>query len=111
IHALRTVLADGIARAAAHYRCPTSLADADDTAASIVAWARSQQLTEVAAFAPTVGPVSDLVPSLSKHLAELRIRLTFIQRASDANAFALASAGFFPFWKKMSRQLCSDFAA
>ena len=105
ITALRTVLADGIARAAAYYRCSATLTDADDTATSIGAWARSQQLTEVVAFAPTVGPVGDLVPRLSKHLAEQGIRLTFIQRPSDAHAFALASAGFFPFWEKMSRHL------
>jgi deoxyribodipyrimidine photo-lyase len=90
IHALRTVLADGIARAAARYRCPATLTDADDTATSIGAWARSQQLMEVVAFAPTVGPVRDIVPRLSSQLAELGIRLTFIQRASDTHAFALA---------------------
>ncbi len=107
IRALRAVIADGIARAAAHYRCPATLTDADDTAANIGAWARSQQLMEVVAFAPTVGPVRDIVPRLSKQLAESGIRLTFIQRASDAHAFALASAGFFPFWEKMSRHLRS----
>ncbi len=111
IRALRTVLADGIARAAAHYRCPSTLTDAEDTAASIGAWARSQQLTEVVAFAPTVGPVRDLVPRLSTLLADSGFRLTFIQRASDAHAFSLAYAGFFPFWEKMSRHLLSDFAA
>jgi len=42
----------GVARAAAYYRCPATLTDADDTAAGIVAWARSQQLTEVVGFAP-----------------------------------------------------------
>lgn len=107
IHALRTVLADGIARAAAHYRCPAALADSDDTAASIGAWALSQQIAEVVAFAPTVGPVRDIVPRLSNQLAESGIRLKFIQRESDAHAFALASAGFFPFWEKMSRHLQS----
>jgi deoxyribodipyrimidine photo-lyase len=111
IRALRTVLADGITRAADHYRGPATLTDVDDTAASIGAWARSQQLMEVVAFAPTVGPVRDLVPRLSKQLAESGIRLTFIQRAADAHAFAFASAGFFPFWEKMSRHLRSDFAA
>ena len=84
IAALRTVLGDGIARAAAHYRCPATLYDADDTAAGIVAWARSQQLTEVVGFTPTVGPVGDLIPRLSKQLAGLGIRLTLIQRESDA---------------------------
>ena len=105
IHTLRTVLAAGIARAAAHDRCPAALTDADDTAASLGAWARSQQLTEVVAFAPTVGPVRDIVPRLSTQLAEMRIRLTLIQRASDAHAFSLANAGFFPFWEKMSLHL------
>ncbi len=108
IRALRTVLADGVARAAAHYRCPTALTDADDTATSICAWARSHQLTEVVAFAPTVGPIRDIVPRLLNQLAETGTRLTFIQRASDAHAFSLASAGFFPFWEKMSRHLRSD---
>ena len=111
IRALRTVLADGIARAGAHYRCCAALTDVDDTAASIAAWARSQQLVEVVAFAPTVGPVRDIIPRLSNQLAELGIRLTLIKRASDAHAFSLASAGFFPFWEKMSRHLRSDFAA
>ncbi len=111
IRALRTALTDGITRAAAHYGCPSTLADAGDTAASIVAWARSQQLTAVGAFAPTVGPVRDIVPRLSNQLAESGIRLTLIQRASDAHAFRLANAGFFPFWEKMSRHLRSDFTA
>ena len=107
IQALHTVLADGIARAGAHYGCPAVLTDVDDTAAGIGAWARSQQLSEVVAFAPAVGPVRDGVPRLSNQLAEWGIRLTFIQRASDAHAFAFAGAGFFPFWEKMSRYLRS----
>lgn len=111
IHALRTVLADGIARAEAHYRCPAALTDADDTAEGIVAWARSHQLTEVVAFAPAVGPVGDVAPRLSKQLAELGIPLTLIQRESDAHAFRLASGGFFPFWEKMSRHLRTNFSA
>lgn len=105
IRALRTVLADGIARAAAHYGCPAFLTDVEETAAGIAAWAQLQRLTEVVAFAPTVGPVRDLVPVLSQRLAELDIRLTLIRRDSDTHAFGLANAGFFPFWKKMSRQL------
>ena len=105
INALRTVLGDGIARAEAHYQCPSALTDADDTAAGLGDWARSHRLTEVVAFAPTVGPVRDLVPRLSSQLAELGIRLTLIQRPSDAHAFALAGAGFFPFWTKMGKHL------
>ncbi len=105
IAALRTVLGDGIARAAAHYRCPAALLDADDTATSLTEWARSQHLAEVVAFAPAVGPIHDLIPRLSQHLDQSSIRLTLIQRPSDALAFSLAGGGFFPFWEKMSRHL------
>ena len=99
--ALETVLGDGLTRAAAHYRCPAELL-ADENLAE---WAASQQLAEVVAFAPTVGPVLDLLPRLSSELREKGIKLTLIRRASDVHAFGLAGAGFFPFWEKMSRHL------
>ena len=109
IRVLRTVLADGLARAGAHYGRPAILADADDSVASIGAWARSERLTEVGAFAPSVGPVGDLIPRLVGELAGTGIRLTLIRRASDSQAVALASGGFFPFWEKMSRHLGVQF--
>lgn len=105
IHALRIVLADGVRRAAAYFGCPADLMDADDMATGVVAWARAQRLREVIAFAPNVGPVGDRVPYLAEQLAALDIGLTLIRRESDAHAFALATAGFFPFWEKMSRHL------
>jgi hypothetical protein len=105
IRALHTVLADGIARAKSHYGCPASVADVAETTAGIVAWAQLHRLTEVVAFAPTVGPIRDFVPRLSQRLAELDIRITLVRRDSDAHAFSLANAGFFPFWEKMSRHL------
>jgi hypothetical protein len=105
IHTLRTVLADGVARAAAHYRCRAERIDADDTVTGIVEWARTQQLGEVVAFAPSVGPVGDLVPRLGKQLASVGVDLTLVQRPSDAHAFSLSAAGFFPFWEKMGRHL------
>ena len=109
IAALRAVVSDGIARAASHYRCPAQLSEVDDTGAAIVAWARSEQLAEIVAFAPNVGPVGEVGPRLSEHLARRAIRLTLIQRESDTHAFRLASAGFFPFWEKMSAHLRANF--
>ena len=106
IATLRAVLGDGIARATAHYRCPCALLDADDTATRLTEWARSHHLAEVVAFAPAVGPIRDLIPRLSHQLDHAGIRLTLIQRPSDALAFSFAGAGFFPFWQKMSVQLC-----
>ena len=103
--ALRTVVAEGLARAADHYRCPTARIDAARPVVSLAEWASAPQLTTVVAFAPTVGPVGDLIPQLSEQLAARGIRLTLIQRPSDAHAFALAGAGFFPFWEKMGKHL------
>ena len=98
---LRKVTLDGLARAATHYRCPASLVERD----TLAEWACSHQLTEVIAFTPTVGPMLDLVPSLSTELSMQGIKLTLIRRPSDAHAFALAGAGFFTFWEKMSQHL------
>ena len=105
IAALHDVLGDGLARAAAHFQCPTLLSKDADPAASICTWAAAQSLAEVAAFAPTVGPVADLVPRLRQLLTSAGITLTLLRRASDAHVFTLAGAGFFPFWEKMSRHL------
>lgn len=105
IAALGDVLADGLARAAAHFQCPTMLSKDADPAASLCAWATTHALDEVAAFAPTVGPVADLVPRLRQLLTAAGITLTLLRRASDAHAFTLAGAGFFPFWEKMSHHL------
>jgi hypothetical protein len=46
-----------------------------------------------------------LLPKISQHLNNLGIQLTLIRRESDTQAFALAGAGFFPFWEKMSLHL------
>jgi deoxyribodipyrimidine photo-lyase len=103
----RTVLADAVTRASAHYCCPATLIPVEDPVAGVVAWAQSQSLTNIVAFAPPVGPVHDLVPALAAQLAGQGIRLTRVQRASDSHAFSLASSGFFPFWEKLSRHLRS----
>jgi len=105
IAALGDVLADGLARAAVHFQCPTVLGRDADAAACLGTWAASHALDEVAAFAPTVGPVADLVPRLRQILTSAGVTLTLLRRASDAHAFTLAGAGFFPFWEKMSRHL------
>lgn len=107
IRSLRGVLADGVKRAATHYPCPAALTDGDDVPGSMVTWAEAHGLSEVVALAPTVGPVADLVPQISKQLAERGVRLQLVRRPSDAHVFGLAQAGFFPFWEKLSRQLSS----
>ena len=105
IAALRTVVADGLARTSAHFHCPGTLIECDDPWSGLVAWAQSHKLAEVVAFAPMVGPINERVPRFGTQLAENGIRLTLLQRSSDAFAFSLAGAGFFPFWARMSQHL------
>jgi deoxyribodipyrimidine photo-lyase len=105
IDSLQKILVDGVQRSAAHYRCATSMIESANTAISLGDWAQKNELNEVVAMAPTVGPIHDLLPQLRSHLHSLGIKLTLIRRESDSHAFALAGAGFFPFWEKMSRHL------
>jgi deoxyribodipyrimidine photo-lyase len=105
IAAQEEALADGLARSAAYFSCPTEQSTHADPAACLAAWASKHGLEEVVAFAPTVGPVADLLPSVRQRLDNSGVALTLIRRASDAHAFELAGSGFFPFWEKMSHHL------
>ena len=105
IASLRAVTQDGLDRAAAHFACPATIVEAEDPVLGLGAWAKEAGLTEVVAFAPLIGPVHDILPRLKLRLAELDIRLNLIRRPSDVKAFSFATAGFFPFWQKMSRHL------
>ena len=105
IIALRTVLGDGLARAAGHFECPSLTLNGDDPVAAVCAWAVEQQLAQVIGFAPMVGPVQDMIPRLKEGLGKLGISLTLVRRPSDATAFSFASAGFFPLWQQMRRHL------
>jgi hypothetical protein len=105
IAAQEEALADGLARSATHFSCPTEQSIHADPAACLDAWASKHGLEEVVAFAPTVGPVADLLPPVRQRLDKSGVALTLIRRASDAHAFELAGSGFFPFWEKMNRHL------
>jgi deoxyribodipyrimidine photo-lyase len=105
IDSLRTVLRDGLERAAAHYGCSSLVLDAEDPVEGLCAWANAHKLSEVVAFAPFVGPIDDMLPRVRHRFAAAGIRLTLLRRPSDEVAFSFATAGFFPFWQKMSRHL------
>lgn len=105
IESLERVVTDGLGRASAHFGCVATKLKSDSPAVAISEWAVEQQLEEVVAFAPMVGPIRDMVPGLRSRLEGHGIKLTLIRRESDQVAFSFAGAGFFPFWQKMSRQL------
>lgn len=101
--AARAAMEDAATRATAHYSCPVESVDAEEFAA----WATRHQLGEVIGFAPFIGPEQELLEKIAPPLKSSGISLTLIRRASDARILSYASAGFFPFWKKMSRDLTS----
>lgn len=105
VASLRAVLKDGVRRASEHFGCGAVVSEADDPVKGLGEWAVGEGLDEVVALAPMVGPVGDMVPKLARHLESLGIRLRLVRRESDVKAFSFATAGFFPFWQKMSRHL------
>ena len=107
--AIRSVLEDGLRRAAAHWRCGTTLTDAADTATALRDWARGQRLDAVVAMAPWAGPVGDAVPAVRAALTESGIALHLVRRPWDAQAITAATAGFFPFWERAARRLATLF--
>jgi deoxyribodipyrimidine photo-lyase len=105
IESLERVMTDGLERASAHFGCAVFKLESASPAEALSEWAVEQQVEEVVAFAPMVGPIRDMVPGLRSRLEGHGIKLTLIRRESDQVAFSFAGAGFFPFWQKMSGQL------
>jgi deoxyribodipyrimidine photo-lyase len=105
IESIHTVTRDGLERAGAHYKCPAHALSTVEPVEALCQWAVSNGLREIVAFAPMVGPGWELLGRLAPRLEASGIRLTLVRRASDAVAFELASAGFFPFWEKMKERL------
>ena len=105
VDALRIVTRDGVSRAASHYRCKAEVLEGDDPVNGLVEWARENALSAVVAFMLFVGPTSDMLPRLRRGLEAVGVCLTLVRRPSDQEAFSLATAGFFPFWQKMSDRL------
>lgn len=107
--AIKTALGDAVGRAAHHFQCPSAIASADGTAHAIASWALEHQLQTVAAMAPGIGPVQDVVPAIRSALASHGIGLLLCQHTWDVQMNAMATAGFFPFWNQATRFLQKQF--
>ncbi len=92
-------LADGRARAAAHFAAAASALDGL-TASAIRDWANDHDLTAIVTpFAP-VGPVRDRLDQLDDELGD-DLTLARILRPWDALAWPHATRGFFPFRERI----------
>ncbi|HAL70250.1 MAG TPA: hypothetical protein DCP71_00550, partial [Verrucomicrobiales bacterium] len=105
IQHLHTALADALTRSGEYFACPTTLEEAPTTADGLAAWAQREQLRDIVAYAPFVGPIADALPQIRRRLTEVRCQLHFIRRPSDVEVHPLAKSGFFPFWEKMKARL------
>jgi deoxyribodipyrimidine photo-lyase len=92
-----TALADGRARAAAHFGMDCAALPEADLESAMLAFAQRHALAQVITpFAP-VGPVADRLASIGATLRQAGIRLVPLRRAWDSRAFPAATKGFFAF--------------
>jgi deoxyribodipyrimidine photo-lyase len=90
-------LADGLARAAAHFRTAEERLPVEDLPAAIVDWARGLGLSQILTPYAPVGPVADRIALMQQACAAAGLRLVPVRRAWDSKAWPHATRGFFQF--------------
>lgn len=94
LHFTEAALADGLARASAHFNAPAEPMT-DLTAEALIDLARRHSVTQIlTAYAP-VGPASDKLTALKPLLAQENIALVEIRRPEDLAIWPHATRGFF----------------
>ncbi len=96
-----SAISDAADRVEAHYAVKTECA----MTADLLAWARANQLSDIVALRPEIGPLHDELRALKETLAEENITLHLIIRPEDQMLRPFAKSGFFPFWKKLQTRL------
>ena len=96
---------DAANRTVRRWKCHVENAGSGDLAEKLVEMAGSLGLRHVvSAFIP-IGPLGDQKKRIRSKLAASGIEWHEIHRDWDLRAWPLARAGFFPFWKQISRML------
>lgn len=90
-------LADGLARAAAHFDTDAERLPVDDLPAAIVEWARARGLAQIITPYAPVGPVADRIALMAQACGRAGIRLVQVRRHWDSRAWPHATRGFFQF--------------
>jgi deoxyribodipyrimidine photo-lyase len=97
----QAALRDGAVRAGAYFGADVSLESSDDLAATIVEWARKNQLKRVVAYRPFVGPWLVEALAIESALAKAGITMVWRRRDWDSRLFPHATRGYFPFWERI----------
>jgi deoxyribodipyrimidine photo-lyase len=102
---IRTALQDAALRAEQHWKSSIRIETAGSHLDAILHWAKSNQLQQVAALRPEVGPLNDSLSALHAALAASGIRLVLIDRQEDLTIRNFATGGFFQFWERVQKAL------
>jgi deoxyribodipyrimidine photo-lyase len=97
----QAALRDGATRAGQYFGAPVSSDETSELTASLVGWAKQNNLQAVVAYRPFVGPWLAEVLALESALASARIQLIWRRRAWDTEHFPHATRGYFPFWERI----------
>jgi len=97
----QAALSDGATRTSNHFGAVVSSSATSDLAASVVEWAKLNQLQAVVAYRPFVGPWLTEALALESAMASAGIPLIWRRRAWDAEHFPHATRGYFPFWERI----------
>ena len=102
---LSDALQDATTRAERHWKVPTILENLSPHADALLRWAKSNNLQQVAALRPEVGPLNDSLTDLRATLSQAGICLILIDRPEDLKIRHFATGGFFQFWERLRKSL------
>lgn len=101
---LSCALEDAAQRASKIWNCESHVDFPTDLAASLIGWARANDLSQIVTLRPEIGLLHDELASLVSELAAVGIHLALVDRHRDLEIRSLATGGFFQFWEKMQKQ-------
>lgn len=105
INWLRSALADAAKRAGSAFGVVSRVHADSPVTDALRLWAHENQLQQIAAMRPEIGPFHDQLPAIQASLAQAGIDLILADRSEDLALRPLATAGFFGFWEKMQKAL------
>jgi deoxyribodipyrimidine photo-lyase len=102
---LQNALTDAAMRAGSAYGVGARVHTDAPIADTLPRWANENQLQQIAAMRPEIGPLHDTLQKLQAVLSQSGINLVLFDRPEDLTLRPLATAGFFGFWEKMRNSL------
>ena len=98
---LRSAINDGAKRAGNAFSIEAEISVDSPITNALVNWASENQLQQITAMRPEVGPLHDQLDSIQAALSDAGIQLILFDRPEDLSHRPLATGGFFSYWEKM----------